>query len=40
MKTLNFEKTREIFADYSLTNSEMINVKGGEGDPVTPPIKI
>jgi hypothetical protein len=44
MKTKNFETSLDIFTVYSLTNEEMIAVRGGEaGDPVvpvTPPIKI
>ena len=48
MKTLNFEKTREFFAEFALSNYEMINVRGGrsesEGVPIVlppvPPIKI
>lgn len=45
MKTLNFEINNDIFAKFSLSNEEMIKVRGGnEGDPVTatttPPIKI
>ena len=40
MKTLNFEKTNDIFAEFALSNEEMINVRGG-GEPIvlpTPPI--
>lgn len=37
MKTLNFEKTVDIFTDFVLTNAEMINVRGGDGDPIVPP---
>jgi hypothetical protein len=44
MKTLNFEKTNDIFAGFILSNEEMINVRGGGGDgdpiPVPPVIKI
>lgn len=46
MKTLNFEKTKNIFEDFVLTNEEMINVRGGDGEgeptlpPVNPPVKI
>ena len=46
MKTLNYKTTDEIFANFELTNNEMINVRGGsaDGDPVilptNPPIKI
>ncbi len=38
MKTLNLEKTEDIFAGFTLTNEEMINVRGGEGDPITIPV--
>jgi hypothetical protein len=39
MKTLNFEKTVDIFAEFALSNEEMINVRGGDGpgDMVPPP---
>jgi hypothetical protein len=46
MKTLNFEKTKDIFAEFALSNDEMINVRGGssQGTPTVlppfPPIKI
>lgn len=44
MKTLNFEKTENIFAGFILSNEEMINVRGGDADgnpiPVPPVIKI
>jgi hypothetical protein len=44
MKTLNFEKNQSIFAEFTLSNVEMINVRGGGNEggvvPVTPPIKI
>ncbi len=44
MKTLNNETTLAILSDYSLTVEEMINVRGGDGDPIInppdPPIKI
>lgn len=44
MKTLNQELAFDIFNDFALTNEEMINVRGGEGDPIimptTPPIKV
>jgi hypothetical protein len=44
MKTLNFEKTKDIFAGFILSNEEMINVRGGDADgdpiPVPPVIKI
>jgi hypothetical protein len=47
MKTSNLttstEKTsKNIFTDYAISNEEMINIRGGEGDvivkPSTPPI--
>jgi len=37
MKTLDFEKTVDIFAEFALSNEEMINVRGGDGDMVPPP---
>ena len=44
MKNLNPELGKDIFIDYTLSNDEMICVRGGEGDPVInpnlPPIKI
>jgi len=43
MKTLDFEKTVDIFAEFALSNDEMINVRGGDGEilhPVPPPVKI
>jgi hypothetical protein len=46
MKTLNFKETREIFAEFALSNEEMIYVRGGgdEGEPILilmpPTIKI
>jgi hypothetical protein len=45
MKTLNFEKTKNIFAEFALSNEEMISVRGGAGGepivkPSQPPIKI
>jgi hypothetical protein len=42
MKTLDQEKTKDIFAEYALSSEEMINVRGGDGDPIPPkpPIKI
>ena len=43
MKTQNSEFTKDIFDAFELTNEEMINVRGGDGDPVfpcPPPTKI
>ncbi len=42
METLNFEKTKDIFAEFALSSEEMINVRGGEGDvlPHPPPVLI
>ena len=45
MKTLNFEKTNDIFSKFALTNLEMIKVRGGENEEPTvkaslPPVKI
>ena len=42
MKTQNSIVTIDIFNVYSLTSEEMINIRGGEGDPIVmgtvPPI--
>jgi hypothetical protein len=38
MKTLNFEKTNDIFAEFTLSDEEMINVRGGQGDPIIIPV--
>ncbi len=38
MKTLNFEKSVDIFAEFILSNEEMINVRGGDGDPIVLPL--
>jgi hypothetical protein len=40
MKTLNFETTRDIFAGLTLSNEEMIKVRGGggDGDPIPLPV--
>ena len=44
MKTLNLELAKDILIEFSLSTEEMINVRGGEGDPICiptqPPIKI
>jgi len=45
MKTQNFELTKEFFDAFELSNDEMINVRGGDGDgggvfPTPPPTKI
>ena len=43
MKTQNLELTKDIFDAFELTNEEMINVRGGDGDtvfPTPPPVKI
>jgi hypothetical protein len=43
MKTLNFELANDIFNEFTLSNEEMIYVRGGEGDPIVlpgqPPIR-
>ena len=39
MKTLNFELTNDIFNEFTLSNEEMINVRGGQGDPEVKPGK-
>jgi hypothetical protein len=47
MKTKNFETSFDSFAEFTLSNEEMITVRGGadgEGGPTTvptvPPVKI
>lgn len=44
MKTLNQELTFDSFNEFALTNEEMINVRGGDGDPIIlpslPPIRV
>ena len=44
MKILNFESTKNIFNDFSLSNEEMIYVRGGDGEgdvlPPAPPVLI
>lgn len=44
MKTMNFEKTFDIFNEFALTMEEMNFVRGGEGDneikPPPDPVKI
>jgi len=44
MKTLNLELAFDMFNEFTLTNEEMINVRGGEGDPIVlptnPPIRV
>jgi len=38
MKTLNSEKTKINLGEFALSNNEMINVRGGEGDTtISPP---
>lgn len=40
MKTMNFEKLNDLFTEFTLSNEEMIKVRGG-GEPIilpTPPI--
>jgi hypothetical protein len=36
MKTLNFKETKDIFAEFVLSNEEMIYVRGGgdESEPI------
>ena len=42
MKTQNSIVTIDIFNTFALSNEEMINIRGGEGDPIVmgtlPPI--
>ena len=44
MKTLNFESTKTILAEFLLSNEEMISVRGGKGNgdvlPPEPPVRI
>jgi hypothetical protein len=44
MKTQNSIVTIDIFNTFALSNEEMINIRGGEGDPIImgtlPPIVI
>jgi hypothetical protein len=44
MKTNNFETIQDMFNEFTLSNEEMINVRGGESDPIIkttlPPVKI
>jgi hypothetical protein len=37
MKTLKLELSYDIFNDFALTNEEMINVRGGDGEPIVKP---
>jgi hypothetical protein len=42
--TNNFNSENDIFNQFILSNSEMISVRGGEGDPIPnpdhPPVRI
>jgi hypothetical protein len=38
MKTLNSQMKNDILTEFALSNEEMINVRGGEGDPIIKPI--
>jgi hypothetical protein len=44
MKNLNPELAIDFLNEFALSNEEMVNVRGGDGDPITiptpPPIKI
>jgi hypothetical protein len=44
MKTLNLELAIDSLNDFTLTNEEMINVRGGDADPISlptmPPIRV
>ena len=44
MKTLKLELALDIYNEFALTNEEMINVRGGEGEPIAlpsiPPIRV
>ena len=37
MKTLNFDPKIDIFNDFTLTNEEMISVRGGDSEPIVMP---
>jgi len=37
MKTLNSELNLDIFCDFTLSNEEMITVRGGDADPIVKP---
>jgi hypothetical protein len=37
MKTLNSKLMSDIFAEFELSNEEMIYVRGGESDPIVKP---
>jgi hypothetical protein len=37
MKTLNSKIVAGSFEDFILTNEEMINIRGGENDPIVKP---
>jgi hypothetical protein len=34
MKTLNSKLTKDILTEFAISIEEMINVHGGEGDPI------
>jgi hypothetical protein len=44
MEKLNLDPTTDIFKKFTLSNEEMINVRGGESEPIIkpniPPIKL
>jgi len=37
MKALNSELNLDIFSDFTLSNEEMIYVRGGDADPIIMP---
>jgi hypothetical protein len=37
MKTLKHELAFDNFNEFALTNEEMINVRGGDGEPIVKP---
>lgn len=37
METLDLKKTKDIFAEFALSSEEMMDVRGGDGIPPTPP---
>lgn len=37
MKTMNLSSDNNIFSTFAITNEEMLNVRGGENDPIVKP---
>ncbi|MEN6354988.1 MAG: hypothetical protein ABFD02_16205 [Bacteroidales bacterium] len=44
MESLSLQFSKTIFTEYTLSNEEMISIRGGEGEPTPvvtpPPVKI